>query len=167
MNISASMVKALRDKTGAGVMDSKRALEETEGDQGKAEELLNQKGLAAAAKRANRETSEGVIQTYIHSGGRIGSLVELNCETDFVARTPEFVELARNLAMQIAAMSPQFIDRESVPEEKQDTEPEDLLLEQAYIRDPSITVSELIAQVAARTRENVKVKRFCRFALGE
>ena len=161
------MVKALRDKTGAGVMDSKRALEEAEGDQEKAEEVLLKKGLAAAAGRVGRETSEGAIQPYIHSGSRIGAIVELNCETDFVARTSEFVELAHNLAMQVAAMSPRFVDRDSVPEDEDGIEPEELLLEQAYIRDPGITVAELIAQTGARMGENVRVRRFCRFALGE
>ncbi len=161
------MVKALREETGAGVMDSKRALEEAEGDQEKAKEVLLQKGLAAAARRAGRETSEGVIQSYIHSGSRIGAIVELNSETDFVARTPEFVELAHNLAMQVAAMSPRFVDRDSVPEDEDGVEPEELLLEQAYIRDPGITVAELIAQTGARTGENVQVRRFCRFGLGE
>lgn len=160
------MVKDLRDRTGAGVMDAKRALEESGGDQKKAEELLQEKGLADAAKRAGRETLEGVIQSYIHSGNRIGALVELNCETDFVGRTPEFQDLARNLAMQVAAMSPKFTDREDGDESK-DAPPEEILLEQAYIRDPRMTVKEVIAQVVAKTGENIRVRRFARFALGE
>ena len=166
MQITAAMVKDLRDRTGAGVMDAKRALEESGGDQKKAEELLQEKGLADAAKRAGRQTLEGVIQSYIHSGNRIGALVELNCETDFVGRTPEFQDLARNLAMQVAAMSPKFTGRED-GDESQDAPPEEVLLEQAYIRDPGMTVKEVIAQVVAKTGENIRVRRFARFALGE
>ena len=115
-------------------MDSKRALEEADGDITKAEVLLSEKGLASAAKKAGRETSEGLVVSYIHTGGRVGSLVELNCETDFVARTEDFEALGRNLAMQIAAMSPIHVDRESVPE-GEDVKDEQLLLEQEYIRD--------------------------------
>ena len=167
MRISASMVKDLREKTGSGVMDAKRALEEAGGDQNKAREILLAKGLAAAASRAGRETSEGVIQAYIHSGSRTGAMVEVSCETDFVARTAEFSDLAHNLAMQVAAMSPRYVDKDSVPDGEDEAAPEELLLDQAYIRDPSITVQELIAQTAARTGENVRVRRFSRFALGE
>ena len=161
------MVKELRDKTGAGVMDAKRALEEADGNQEKASEILKKKGLADAAKRAGRETSEGLIESYIHSGSRIGAMVEVNCETDFVARTPEFAELANNLAMQIAAMSPLYLDRHSVPDDAGDVDDDQLLLDQVYIRDPGMTVRELIDQTNVRIGENVKVKRFSRFALGE
>ncbi len=161
------MVKELRDKTGAGVMDSKRALEEAGGNQEKAAVILKEKGLADAAKRAGRETSEGLIESYIHSGNRIGAMVEVNCETDFVARTPEFGELVNNLAMQIAAMSPLYVDRDSVPDDAGDVGDDQLLLDQVFIRDPGMTVRELIQQTNARTGENIKVKRFSRFALGE
>ena len=167
MSVTASMVKELRDKTGAGVMDAKRALEEADGNQEKASEILKEKGFADAAKRAGRETSEGLIESYIHSGSRIGAMVEVNCETDFVARTPEFGELANNLAMQIAAMSPLYVDRDSVPDDAGDVADDQLLLDQVFIRDPGMTVRELIDQTNARTGENVKVKRFSRFALGE
>ena len=140
MTVTVAMVKELRSRTGAGVMDAKKALDEVEGDQQKAEELLKKKGLADAAKRSGRATSEGLVESYIHSGGRIGSVVEVTCETDFVARTEEFQELAKNLAMQIAAMNPKHVDRESVPEDEDDVADEELLLNQAFIRDPVITV---------------------------
>ncbi len=161
------MVKELRDSTGAGVMAVKRALEEAQGDREQAAKILEAKGMAAAAGRAGRETSEGLIQAYIHSGSRIGALVEVNCETDFVARTPEFAKLGHELAMQVAAMSPRHVDSKSVPDGEDEVPPEELLLDQAYIRDPGITVRELIAQTAARTGENILVRRFNRFALGE
>ena len=167
MAVTAAMVKELRDRVGAGVMDAKKALEAADGDQEKAEEILKQEGLADAAKRAGRETSEGLVQSYIHPGNRIGTLVEVNCETDFVARTDEFQELARDIAMQIAAMSPKYIDRESVPEDETDVEDEEILLSQAFIKDPSITVDELIQQTNSKTGENIKIRRFQRFALGE
>ena len=115
MPVTAVQVRELRDKTGAGIMDCKRALEESDGYIAKAEAILNKKGLASAAKKAGRSTSEGLVVSYIHTGGRVGSMIELNCETDFVARTDEFEVLGRNVAMQIAAMSPRFVDRDSVP----------------------------------------------------
>ncbi|MBI4306021.1 MAG: elongation factor Ts [Chloroflexi bacterium] len=161
------MVKELRTRTGAGVMDSKKALEEASGDMSKAEEILARKGLASAAKRAGRETSQGVVESYIHSGSRVGSIVELNCETDFVARTADFKALARNLAMQIAAMSPTFVERETVPADAGEVLDEKILLEQAYIRDPGKTVRDVITEVVAKTGENIRVRRFARFALGE
>ena len=152
-------------------MDSKRALDTADGDQAKAELILKEKGLADAAKRAGRETSEGLIEAYIHSGSRIGALVEVNCETDFVAHTDDFRDLAKNLAMQIAAMSPLYIDRDSIPEDApenaEDVGEEQLLLDQAFIRDPSITIRELIDLTNAKTGENIRVNRFSRFALGE
>ena len=167
MPITATQVKELRDRTGAGVMDAKRALEATGGDIAKAEKALAEKGLASAAKKAGRATSEGVIASYIHSGSRIGSMVELNCESDFVARTPEFSGLARNLAMQIAAMSPRFIDRARVPDDAGQVKDEELLMEQAYIRDASKKVEDLVKETIARVGENIQVRRFSRFALGE
>lgn len=167
LQITADMVKELRDRTGAGVMDAKRALEEAGGDQKQAEEGLRKKGLAAAAKRAGRETYEGVVHAYIHQGSRIGALVELNCETDFVARTPEFQDLARDIAMQVAAMSPRFVNRQEAEDSGDQVGDEEILLEQAYIRDPSVTVNDVVTQVVAKTGENCKVRRFTRFALGE
>lgn len=161
------MVKSLREKTGAGIMDSKRALEEVDGDETKAVELLREKGLASAAKRAGRETSEGVIESYIHSGNRVGALVQLSSETDFVARTDEFTELARELAMQVAAMNPKFVDRDSVPDDAGEISDEELLMEQAYIRDPGQTIGDLVKNLAAKTGENVHIGRFVRYGLGE
>lgn len=146
-------------------MDSKRALEEAGGDFTKAEALLNEKGLASAANKADRETSEGLVVSYIHTGGRVGSLVELNCETDFVARTEDFEVLARNLAMQIAAMSPLHVDRESVPESA-DVKDEQLLIEQEYIRDSSMKVAELVKEAIGKLGENIRIRRFSRFELG-
>lgn len=167
--ITTAMVKELREATGAGVMDAKRALEDAQGDIKRATELLREKGLAAAAKRAGREANQGVIESYIHAGGRIGVLLELNCETDFVANTEEFRTLARNVAMQIAAMNPAVVsvedrkDREDLagmPDE------EVALLAQPFIRDSSRTIGQLIQEVIARTGENVRVNRFVRFELG-
>jgi len=148
-------------------MDSKRALEEVDGDEAKAVELLREKGLASAAKRAGRETSEGVIESYIHSGNRVGALVQLSSETDFVARTDEFTELARELAMQVAAMNPKFVDRDSVPDDAGEISDEELLMEQAYIRDPGQTIGDLVKNLAAKTGENVHIGRFVRYGLGE
>lgn len=161
------MVKQLRDKTGAGVMDAKKALEAASGNMSKAEKALAEKGLASAAKKFGRQTSEGVIASYVHAGSRIGSMVELNCETDFVARTPEFQDLARNLAMQVAAMSPRYVDRAQVPADSAPVKEEELLLEQAYIREPSKKIGDLIKERMGKVGENIQVRRFSRFALGE
>jgi elongation factor Ts len=164
--VSAAQVKELRDKTGAGIMDSKRALEESDGDIDKAEVLLNEKGLASAAKKAGRETSEGLVVSYIHTGGRVGSMIEMNCETDFVARTEDFEGLGRNLAMQVAAMSPRFVDRASVPDDVDDAKDEELLLEQEYIRDSSMKIGDLIKDSIGKLGENIRIRRFSRFELG-
>jgi elongation factor Ts len=176
--IDSKTVQKLRTETGAGVMDCKRALEQAEGDFEKARDLLKQKGLAAAAKRADRESREGVVESYIHSGGRIGALVELSSETDFVARNPEFRELARNIAMQVAAMSPKVVaEDELTPEARSELLREHgdekkaiesaVLLRQPYIRDNSKTIGDLVTALAAATGENVRVRRFARFQLGE
>jgi elongation factor Ts len=176
--IDSKAVQQLRTETGAGVMDCKRALEETKGDLERARDLLRQKGLAAAAKRSGREAREGVVESYIHSGGRIGALVELSSETDFVARNPEFRELARNIAMQVAAMSPIVVSEDELTqetraellkehgEEKKALEAA-VLLRQPYIRDNSKTIGDLVTSLAASTGENVRVRRFARFQLGE
>jgi len=164
--VSAAQVKELRDKTGAGIMDCKRALEESEGDIAKAEVILSQKGLASAAKKSDRSTSEGLVVSYIHTGGRVGSLVELNCETDFVARTDEFAALGRNIAMQIAAMNPSYVDRESVPDDVDDVEDQELLEEQEYIRDSSMKISDLVKASIGKLGENIRIRRFSRFELG-
>ncbi len=167
MAVDTASIKSLRDATGAGIMDCKRALEEAQGDIEKAQEILKQKGIAIAAKKAHRETSEGLIETYVHSGNRIGSLVELNCETDFVARTPEFKDLAHDLAMQIAAMAPQYIGDGDLPDDLNGNPQEVVLLQQPFIKDPVRTVQDLVNDVVARVGENVRVRRFSRFVLGE
>ncbi len=194
--VTPLMVKELREKTGAGIMDCKRALQECEGDVDKAVEHLRKKGLAAAAKRAGRSTKEGLIHSYIHMGGKIGVLIEVNCETDFVARTREFQELAHLLAMQVAAASPLYVKKEDVPSEVLERErsiyreqaleqgkPEKVidriiegklhkfyqevcLLDQPFIKEPEKSVSQLLAEYIAKLGENIQVKRFVRFQLG-
>ena len=151
MAVNAQDVQRLRQDSGAGVMDCKRALEETRGDFEKAKALLRERGLARAQKKSDRLAKEGVVEAYVHAGGRIGALVELSSETDFVARNPEFRELAKEIAMQVAAMDPKDVDE---------------LLGQAYIRDASRTVGELVTRLAASTGENLRVRRFMRFELG-
>ena len=167
MPVTAAQVKELRDKTGAGIMDSKRALEESEGDIAKAESILNAKGLASAAKKADRSTSEGLVVSYIHTGGRVGSMVELNCETDFVARTDDFGILGRNIAMQVAAMNPSYLDRASIPEDVEDVKDEELLIEQEYIRDSSMKITDLVKESIGKLGENIRIRRFSRFELGD
>jgi len=195
--ITAAMVKELREATAAGILDCRTALEIAEGDFDKAVDYLREKGLAQAAKRMSREAKDGLVVAYIHPGGRIGVLVEVNCETDFVARTDEFKTLANNIAMQIAAMSPRYVRREDIPEAVlaherevfraqalEEGKPaqvvdrivegrlekfcqEVCLLEQTFIRDEERTVDEIIKDVITRTGENVIVRRFARFELGE
>lgn len=150
--ISAKQVKKLRDETGAPIMEVRRALKETNGEEKEARETLKKRGLEKIAKRSNRETAQGLIETYAHADGKIGSMVYLSCETDFVARTDEFKNLAKELAMQVAAMNPE------------DTKE---MLDQEYIRDPSKKVSDLVSEIAAKTGENVKIQRISRFSLGE
>lgn len=149
-------------------MDCKRALEESGGDTNKAEDALREKGLSSAAKKVGRETKEGLVEAYVHTGGRVGALVQLDCETDFVARTAEFKELAHNLAMQVAAMpSTSYTDKDEIGEDEDRPIEEISLLDQSYIKDPSRTVSDIIQDTIAKVGENVKVRRFSRFALGE
>ena len=167
MKVTTAMVKELRDRTGAGIMDTKRALDAAGGVMEEAEKVLAEKGLATAMKKGGRETSEGVIQSYVHTGNRIGAMVELNCETDFVARTTEFNELARDLAMQVAAMSPNHIERDMVPEDAGEVPAEEVLTEQQYIKEPGKTVSELVTEMIARVGENVRIRRIARFELGD
>ena len=168
MEITTQMIKELREETGAGVMDAKRALDEAGGDAKRAKEILREKGVAAAAKRADRETSNGVVESYIHAGGRIGVLVEVNCETDFVANTEDFRTLARNVAMQIAAMDPKLIsaDERAGNTEYEGSDEEVCLLSQPFIRDPGRTIAQLVQDTVAKTGENVRVRRFVRFELG-
>lgn len=195
--ISAKMVKELRDRTGAGMMDCKKALKEVNGDVDKAIDYLREKGLAAAAKKSGRITAEGLVSSYIHGEGRIGVLVEVNCETDFVAKTDEFKELVKDIAMQVAAAKPEYVTREEVPAEAVEHEKEVLkaqalnegkpehivekmiqgridkyfkeicLLEQPFIKDPDVTVQQLVTEKIAKIGENISVRRFVRFELGE
>ena len=165
--ISAAEVAALRERTGAGVMDCKKALEESEGDIEKAIEVLRTRGIALAEKRAARETSQGLVECYMHAGGRIGAMVEVNCETDFVARTEEFKRLAHDLSMQIAATNPLSISEEDLPSGAEGDPVELCLLRQPFIRDASRTVDDVVREVIAQTGENIRVGRFSRFELGQ
>uniref|UniRef100_A0A7V5XHX7 Elongation factor Ts n=1 Tax=Thermodesulfobacterium geofontis TaxID=1295609 RepID=A0A7V5XHX7_9BACT len=195
--VSLELVKQLRERTAAGFMDCKKALEEAQGDIEKAIDILRKKGLAIATKRAAKETLEGVVAAYIHSNKKIGVLVEVNCETDFVARTSEFQEFAHNLAMQIAATNPIAVSREQVPLEilerekniyteqlKEAGKPENIipkivegklekfykenvLLEQPFIKNPDLTIQDLLNELMAKTGEKIVIKRFCRFQIGE
>ena len=166
MAISTEMIKELRKATGAGVLDCKKALESTAGDLDKAAAYLREKGLAAAAKKASREANDGRVDVLVDQSGHVGAIVEVNCETDFVARTDEFKELAHHLAMQVAAQEPQFISKEEAPEGA-DIEPEAAcLLLQPYIKDTDKTVQDIITETIARVGENIKVSRFARFELG-
>jgi len=166
MAISTEDVKRLREETSAGVMDAKRALEDAGGNFDKAKELLREKGVAAAAKRSDRATGQGVVEAYIHGGGRIGAMVEIQCETDFVARTDSFKQLAKDVAMQIAAMNPVALTPEEVPADTAGTPEENALLTQAFIRDGSKTIQQLVQDTVAATGENIRIARFSRFELG-
>jgi elongation factor Ts len=199
-DITAAQVKALRERTGAGIIDCRNALAECAGDIEKAVQVLRAKGLAAAAKRSGRVANDGIVASYIHAGGRLGVLVEINCETDFVARTDEFKTLARDIAMHIAAMDPRYVSREEIPADTvaseraayvaqaiADGKPEPVagriadgklekyfatvcLLDQPFVRDEGAkprTVGEVVQDAVARTKENIKIRRFARFKLGE
>jgi len=196
-DISMELIKELRQRTGAGVVECKKVLQETGGDVDKAVELLRKRGAAKAEKKAGRATAQGVIASYIHAGGKAGALVEVNCETDFVAMTEDFQNLAREIAMQVVAMSPKYVSPEEVPDEVIQKEKEILreqaisegkpenvvekvvegrfakflaencLLEQPWIKDSTKTVEDLINEYIAKLGENIKVKRFCRFQIGE
>jgi len=166
MAVSAETVKKLRDLTGAGMLDCKKALEETGGELDKAKKILRQRGIAIAEKKAAQETRQGLVEAYIHADGRLGALVELNCQTDFVARTDGFRALAHDLAMQVAATDPQHIAPEELPAGS-DGNPEELcLLAQPFIRDPSRSIQDLVNDIIAKTGENIRVRRFARFHLG-
>ena len=197
MHIDAKVVKALREKTGAGMMDCKKALLETEGNEEKAVDILRERGLAAAAKRSGRAANQGIVDSYIHMGGKIGVLVEVNCETDFVARNDEFREFVRNLCLQVAATNPTYLKKEEVPESILDKERqiikaqalnegkpekviekivegrlekyyrENCLLEQAFVKDEDLAIHELLTNLIAKIGENIVVRRFCRFEIGE
>jgi len=197
MSVSAAAIKELRDKTNAGVMDCRSALTEANGDLDKAADILRRKGAATAEKKAGRETSQGLVEAYIHPGGKFGALVEVNCETDFVARTDAFKELARDLAMHITAVNPLFVDLTSIPEPEIEArraqlrqealgegKPESVvdkmvdgrmkkfaeetcLLDQPWVKDPKKTIRQLIQETVGKTNENIKVRRFARYQLGE
>ena len=167
MEITLDQIKELRELSGAGVMDCKRALEASDGDVQKAVKYLAEQGIASAAKKASRVTAQGLVECYIHAGGRIGAIVEVNCETDFVARTPAFQTLAREIAMQIAAMNPLVVTEEDLPEGAEGSPEQLVLLKQPYIRDGSKDIRQLINETIGRTGENIQVKRFTRFELGE
>jgi elongation factor Ts len=166
MKISVEAVKELRNRTNAGVLECNKALLKASGDMEKAIEFLQQHGAAIAEKKKDVAATEGVIEAYIHYTKRIGALVELNCETDFVARTAEFKELAHDLAMQIAATSPQFLTSEEMPPEAETDPQAACLLSQPFIKEPDKTVQEIIAETIAKVGENIKVRRFARFELG-
>lgn len=196
MKITSQMVKELRDKTNAGMMDCKKALTETEGDLEKAVDLLRQKGLAVAQKRADRATSEGIVECYIHAGGKLGVMVEVGCETDFVAKTDDFLAFARDIAMHVAASNPVAVSREEIPAEMIDREreiykaqaldsgkPENIvdkivsgkidkyvseicLMEQKFVKNPDLSVQDLLNELIAKMGENISIKRFARFQIG-
>lgn len=166
MAVTAEDVKRLREETGAGVMDAKRALDEAGGNFAQAKEILREKGVAAAAKRSERETSQGIVEAYIHGQGRIGALVDLRCETDFVARTDTFKALAKDVAMQVAAMSPLALNPEDVPADAPGEAKDNALLTQTFIKDGSKTVGDLIKAAIAQTGENIRIAKFARFELG-
>ena len=162
---TTEQIKELRAITGAGIMDCKRALEETKGDIDAALAVLKQQGLVKAEKKAHREVRQGLVESYVHPGGRIGAMVEVNCETDFVAHTDEFKKLACDLTLQVAAMDPLFIDSDDIPE---GMDPGQVcLLHQPFIRDPEKTVQDIITETIAKVGENIKVRRFARFELGK
>ena len=167
MAITAAQVKELRDKTQAGFMDCKAALSEAGGDLDKAITVLRTRGQARAAKRSGRSTSQGMVGSYIHMGGQVGVLIEVGCESDFVARTDDFKALAHDIAMQVAAMDPKYVDVADIPDGTDENPEQVCLLQQAFIKDPSKTVQDLVNEVVAKIGENIKVRRFSRFALGE
>ncbi len=167
MKIPTDRIKELREQSGAGIMECRNALLEAEGDMEKALQILKQRSLLKAAKKRQRSSLQGLIEAYIHPGGRIGAMVEVNCETDFTARTDEFKELAHHLVMQVAAMSPQFISREEVPEGADIEAQVACLLLQPYIKNPDVSIQDIIDETIAKVGENIKIGRFARFALGE
>ena len=166
MTISTSAVKELRERTGAGIMDCKNALEEAGGDIERAAQLLKERGAIIAERKAHRVTRQGLVECYIHAGGRIGAMVEVNCETDFVARTEAFKALAHDLAMQVAATGPASVSEEDLPPDVEGNPEEICLLRQAFIKDDTHTVQEIIQDAIALTGENIQVRRFARFELG-
>jgi elongation factor Ts len=166
LQISTATIKDLREKTGAGVMDCKKALTEAKGNIEKAIEILNERGISIARKKAERVAEQGIIEAYVHPGGKIGVLVEVNCETDFVARTDEFKELAHNLALQAAAMCPRCVSPEEMPEDTDEDPSTACLVLQPYIKDPNKTIQDVVTETIAKVGENIKIRRFVRYELG-
>lgn len=166
MEITTQMIKELREQSGAGVMDCRSVLVETEGDMDKALGMLREKGLLQAQKKAERTTGQGLVEAYVHTAGRLAAMVEINCETDFVARTDVFKDLAHSMAMQVAALSPKYVAEADMPADETAEAKEVCLLLQPYIKDPTKTVNDLIIEAIAKTGENIKVRRFIRFELG-
>jgi len=166
MAITAQDVARLREDTGAGMLDCKKALEENNGDFDKAKAHLREKGFAAAAKRADRESNEGIITSYIHHNNRYGSLVEVNCESDFVARTDDFINLAQSIAIHIAGANPLYLSEDEIPEGSPDNPKDVVLLLQPFLKDESKTIGDLVTETIAKTGENIRIRRFARFELG-
>jgi elongation factor Ts len=165
---TAEDVKRLREITSAGVMDCKRALDEANGNVDRAVEILKERGVASAAKKSSRETSQGIVDSYIHAGGRIGVLVEVNCETDFVARTDTFKQLVHDIAMQIAGIPTTLaITEDELPADAEGSHEETVLMKQAFIRNSSQTIEQLVQEAIAQTGENIRIRRFARFELGQ
>jgi elongation factor Ts len=169
--VTTETIKELRSITGAGIMDCKRALQQAKGDMGGAAEILRQQGYAKAEKKAHREAREGLVEVYIHTGGRIGAMVEVNCESDFVARTDDFKKLAHDIAMQVTATDPKYVCRNDIPDDEtadKDADPSQLcLLSQPFIRDPQKNIQDIVTEIVAKVGENIKVRRFARFELGK
>jgi elongation factor Ts len=166
LEITTGMIKELREQSGAGIMDCRSALVNCDGDVDKALGFLKEKGLAKAQKKLERSTSQGLIEAYIHTAGRIGAMIELNCETDFVARTDEYKELAHCLAMQVAALAPKYISENDVEKDEELDPKEACLMSQPYIKDPARTVKDIIVETVAKVGENIRVGRFIRYELG-
>ncbi len=167
MAVDVQLVRTLRDQTGAGIMDCKEALENSDGNLEKAVLALREKGVASAVKRVGRETNEGVIETYLHTGGRVGAMVELGCETDFVARTEEFQKLAHDIAMQVAAMGPVYVSEDDIEEGDARPPAQIALMLQPFIKNSSSSVGEMVKELAGKVGENIRVVRFSRLAVGE
>ncbi|MBI2957953.1 MAG: elongation factor Ts [Chloroflexi bacterium] len=166
MSIPVEAVKKLRERTGAGVIDCKAALEKCAGDVEKACDILKEKGLAIAQKKAQRVTTQGVVECYIHAGRKVGSMVELNCETDFVARTDQFLKLAHDISMQVAAMSPLYLSAQDIPEGAEVDPASACLLKQPFIKDPSKTIETLVSETIGTLGENIRIRRFARYEIG-
>ncbi len=166
MPVSPAAVKELRELSGAGMLDCKTALEQAKGDLQNAKEILQKKGVAIAAKRAERATAEGLVYAYVHHDGRLGAIVEINCESDFVARTDDFRQLTQDIALQVAATNPRYVSQDDIPDDVEGDPKELCLLLQPFVRDESVTIQDMTNEVIRKTGENVRVRHFARFELG-